>query len=123
MANFRQGKSGFGNRSEGSRFSRNRSEGSRTERKFSERSDRSSGERRRPLELHDAVCANCSKQTKVPFRPSGNKPVYCRECFEKQGDSSPPPSEAGRDKPRIDSNEIDKIHLKLDKIISLLYRR
>jgi len=35
-------------------------------------------------ELHTATCAKCKKETKVPFKPSGIKPVYCRECFQEQ---------------------------------------
>jgi len=33
-------------------------------------------------EMHQATCANCGKSCEVPFRPTGNKPVYCRECFQ-----------------------------------------
>ena len=33
-------------------------------------------------QLYDAVCAECGKPTKVPFQPSGDKPVYCRDCFQ-----------------------------------------
>ncbi len=32
-------------------------------------------------QLYDAVCAACGVSTQVPFRPSGDRPVYCRECF------------------------------------------
>lgn len=32
-------------------------------------------------EMHDAVCAGCGVDTRVPFRPSGDRPVYCRDCF------------------------------------------
>lgn len=35
-------------------------------------------------EMHDAVCAQCGKDTQVPFRPSGDRPVYCSDCFSKQ---------------------------------------
>ena len=28
------------------------------------------------------VCAECGRETVVPFNPSGTKPVYCRECFK-----------------------------------------
>ena len=28
-----------------------------------------------------AVCARCSQQTEVPFRPTGTRPVYCDACF------------------------------------------
>ncbi|MBR6030206.1 MAG: zinc-ribbon domain containing protein [Clostridia bacterium] len=34
-----------------------------------------------PREMHDAICANCGKECKVPFVPSGDRPVYCSECF------------------------------------------
>jgi CxxC-x17-CxxC domain-containing protein len=26
-------------------------------------------------------CSQCGKETTVPFKPSGDKPVYCKECF------------------------------------------
>ncbi|HEY3425895.1 MAG TPA: zinc-ribbon domain containing protein [Negativicutes bacterium] len=35
-------------------------------------------------EMHEAVCAECGVTTQVPFRPSGDRPVYCRECFSKR---------------------------------------
>jgi CxxC-x17-CxxC domain-containing protein len=28
-----------------------------------------------------AVCAECNAETTVPFRPRGDRPVYCRTCF------------------------------------------
>lgn len=31
--------------------------------------------------LYKAVCADCNKECEVPFRPSGDRPVYCKECF------------------------------------------
>jgi len=34
-------------------------------------------------EMHPAVCAECGKETQVPFRPSGDRPVYCSDCFSK----------------------------------------
>lgn len=36
---------------------------------------------RRERVMHDAVCAQCGCNTQVPFKPNGEKPVYCRECF------------------------------------------
>ncbi|MGN0522499.1 MAG: zinc-ribbon domain containing protein [Eubacterium sp.] len=36
-----------------------------------------------PRVFHDAVCASCGKECKVPFEPSGDRPVYCSECFAK----------------------------------------
>jgi CxxC-x17-CxxC domain-containing protein len=35
-------------------------------------------------EMHPATCAQCGKQTQVPFLPSGVRPVYCSDCFSKQ---------------------------------------
>jgi len=39
-------------------------------------------------ELFDVVCSSCGQQTKVPFQPRGDRPVYCRDCFERQGGGS-----------------------------------
>jgi len=39
-----------------------------------------------PKDMHDAICANCGKETKVPFRPSMDRPVYCRECYNQMKD-------------------------------------
>ncbi|MBU4256022.1 MAG: hypothetical protein L6265_03830 [Thermoplasmatales archaeon] len=36
-----------------------------------------------PREMHKATCADCKKECEVPFKPSGDKPVYCRECYQK----------------------------------------
>ncbi len=35
-------------------------------------------------EMHPAVCAQCGKDTEVPFRPSGDRPMYCSDCFSKR---------------------------------------
>ncbi|MCX6716379.1 MAG: hypothetical protein NTV72_00405 [Candidatus Taylorbacteria bacterium] len=37
----------------------------------------------RPTEKFKATCAECHKPCEVPFRPTGGKPVYCRNCFSK----------------------------------------
>jgi len=29
----------------------------------------------------EAVCADCNQATTLPFRPRGDRPVYCRTCF------------------------------------------
>jgi CxxC-x17-CxxC domain-containing protein len=39
------------------------------------------GDRDRSVTMHKAICADCGKGCEVPFRPSGDKPVYCSECF------------------------------------------
>lgn len=32
-------------------------------------------------EMFEAVCAQCGVTTTVPFKPRGDKPVYCRACY------------------------------------------
>jgi CxxC-x17-CxxC domain-containing protein len=33
-------------------------------------------------QMYEAVCADCGAECQVPFKPSGDRPVYCRECFQ-----------------------------------------
>ena len=35
-----------------------------------------------------AICAECKTECEVPFRPTGDRPVYCKECFVKHKDGS-----------------------------------
>ena len=35
-------------------------------------------------QLYNAKCAKCGKQAQVPFKPSGDRPVYCRDCYMEQ---------------------------------------
>jgi len=39
---------------------------------------------RGPRQMYEAVCSDCGRETTVPFKPSGDKPVYCRECFQQR---------------------------------------
>ncbi len=32
-------------------------------------------------QMYPAVCAECGKDTQVPFQPRSDKPVYCSDCF------------------------------------------
>ena len=36
-----------------------------------------------------AICTDCHKECEVPFKPTGDRPVYCKDCFSrrKQGGS------------------------------------
>ena len=34
--------------------------------------------------MYDAVCSECGAQTKVPFKPTEGKEVFCKECFLKR---------------------------------------
>jgi len=37
----------------------------------------------RQREMYPAVCADCGKDTQVPFEPRQDRPVYCSECYTK----------------------------------------
>ena len=38
---------------------------------------------RNDRQMYDAVCDKCGQDCQVPFQPTGEKPVYCSNCFEK----------------------------------------
>jgi len=58
------GRSSYGRNERGSRFDR----GSRDE---------------RPREMFTATCGDCGNECQIPFKPKEDRPVYCRECFQK----------------------------------------
>ena len=35
-------------------------------------------------QMYDVTCDGCGQPTQVPFQPRGDRPVYCRACFEAQ---------------------------------------
>ncbi len=44
------------------------------------------GDRDRETVMHKATCDECQKTCEVPFRPTGDKPVYCSDCFRGKRD-------------------------------------
>ncbi len=36
-----------------------------------------------PRQMFPVVCAECGKETEVPFEPRGDRPVYCSDCYRK----------------------------------------
>ena len=74
-------------------FNRNNSYGGRgNQRSYSDNNSS------RP-EMHHATCADCGNDCQVPFRPTGDKPVYCSDCFGRnRGESRPqrPDRNSGR---------------------------
>jgi len=36
---------------------------------------------KKPRPMYQVVCSDCGKDSSVPFKPSGDRPVYCKECF------------------------------------------
>ncbi len=53
------------------------------------------GYERREREMFPAVCAECGKDTQVPFQPRTDRPVYCSDCFATQRRNSNSYSGAG----------------------------
>jgi len=37
-----------------------------------------------PREFFPAICAECGKEAQLPFKPRGDRPVYCSDCFAKR---------------------------------------
>ena len=42
-----------------------------------------SGGYRAKRQMYPAVCAQCGKDTEVPFEPRTGKAVYCSDCYSK----------------------------------------
>lgn len=60
--------------------------------------------------MFDAVCDKCGRHFELPFKPTGERAVYCKECFEKGGSS---------DKTDY-KDQLESLGAKLDTIIKLL---
>jgi CxxC-x17-CxxC domain-containing protein len=52
--------------------------------RFNRRSDRRDNKGDKPT-MHHATCADCGDGCEIPFKPTGNRPVFCSDCFDKQG--------------------------------------
>jgi CxxC-x17-CxxC domain-containing protein len=53
----------------------------------SNRSDRSRDSNRgsEGPQMHQAECSKCGKSCLVPFKPTGNRPIFCADCFKTEG--------------------------------------
>ncbi|MFA5432186.1 MAG: CxxC-x17-CxxC domain-containing protein [Candidatus Paceibacterota bacterium] len=49
---------------------------------------RANNNRASAMELFDAECGKCGKKVKVPFKPDGKRPVYCKACLGSNNKSS-----------------------------------
>ena len=68
------------------------------------------------MTMHKATCDKCGKECRVPFKPTNNKPVYCSDCFKKDGSSSSEP----RGRSDSSSDALRQINMKLDRILKAL---
>jgi CxxC-x17-CxxC domain-containing protein len=97
---------------------------------FSRKDPGRGGHRGTSLEMFEITCDKCGKKSEVPFKPSGGKPVYCRDCFKREDSSSSRgkfredfgPKERFERPERSDhsTDDIEKINRKLDKIMKAL---
>lgn len=76
-------------------------------------------------EKFDAICDECGNSCQVPFRPSGDKPVYCDACFGKNKgrDSGHGDRHSGGsrgDGSGQNKEQFNSINAKLDQILSIL---
>jgi len=104
-----------------SRFIKSGSGKFKGSRKFRSKDSRRS-EKRIPI-MHEVICDKCKKQCQVPFKPTGDKPVYCSDCFRKNENSNRSYGSRDQDRPLrsgMSSEEFNKINAKLDKIIQAL---
>ncbi|MCW2276640.1 zinc-ribbon domain containing protein [Heliophilum fasciatum] len=37
---------------------------------------------RQERQMFSVTCSSCGAEAQVPFQPRGDKPVYCRDCFQ-----------------------------------------
>ena len=95
----------------------------------------------RQSEMFSTTCAECRKSCEVPFRPNGEKPVYCSDCFRNKGGSSdfPQRESRGRDfpkrefsqstRPQFDAGntadlkkQLDSMSSKLDRLMEMVMK-
>jgi CxxC-x17-CxxC domain-containing protein len=91
---------------------------SRDSRSFGRDRDSGSFERRRP-EMHEVICDKCKKKCEVPFKPTGDKPVLCSDCFKKDGGSNFGPRGSSVSS-GISQEQYKELNKKLDKILEIL---
>ena len=64
-------------------------------------------------DMHRAICSECGNECEVPFKPTGDKPVYCNTCFGKGEGFKPKKTDEYK-------QEFDRLNTKLDRIIKAL---
>ncbi len=66
-------------------------------------------------EMHQATCAECNSKCEVPFKPSGEKPVLCSDCFG--GSKGRGSGSKGSSKT---DEKIEELSKKLDRVLKML---
>lgn len=90
-----------------------------SDKKFNDRGfsgKRFSDSRSSDRKMYKAICDECGADCELPFKPSGDKPVYCSNCFSKGGTRN----SSVKKESHQSNNNLDEINSKLDKILKLL---
>jgi len=60
-------------------------------------------------QMHQATCSKCGKSCFVPFTPTGNRPIFCTDCFKTEGGAGSQRSEGRISRPSSDKPMYDAI--------------
>ena len=107
-----------------SRGPKNREESNRSFEEFSKGRGRdrgpkrSSSRNRRDFEMTSVICDSCGTKCEVPFKPTSDKPIYCKECFG--GKDNERTSKGTITVKTIPNKDLDIINEKLNKIMKAL---
>lgn len=132
----RGGRGGFGGGSGRPSFGGGRSGGRPSFGRGDDRGGRGGYEK---PQMYKAICDDCGAPCELPFRPNGDKPVFCRDCFGKSGGGKGAPrgNDSYRDKredsfreprresasvqaPGITKEQFEMLNNKLDKLLRIV---
>lgn len=68
-------------------------------------------------QMFEAVCDECRNACKVPFQPSGDKPIYCSDCFGQKKGAGDRNRESSQ--PQV-TEQFEVLNNKLDRILAFL---
>ena len=86
------------------------------DRKFSRNYERADRFDRDRSEMYETTCAECGNSCEVPFRPNGNKPVFCNDCFKKDNNGG---NTKNKDIEQL-KEQFKILDIKLDRILKIL---
>ncbi len=72
-----------------------------------DRGDRGGRDSFRERSFTKAICAECKTECEVPFRPTGDRPVYCKDCFSKRKEGAGEGGSRGSFKSKFDRSPRD----------------
>jgi len=73
--------------------------------------------------MHRATCSKCGNECEVPFRPTGERPVYCSKCFENNRHSDSRRFEERNTSGNTEGQykkQFETLNWKLDKILKII---